>query len=404
MSSQFFTVTEQYKEKFYQLPKVFFTNPSYLDLSNDAKIAYAILRDRLELSIKNNWIDNNNIIYFIYTNENLESILNVSKPKVIKIKKELEKVELLKQKRLGLNKPNMLYLMKPNVTECDIYQIKKSETPSETSSGKEVNDFNFQKLKSLTSRNKDNLLQEVNDFNTSDTDFSNTDFSNTDFNETTTTKKRKYNSKTNRGSGVENNKFIQTLQNELNIQMNDIFKRHLLKNTKDFKPDELNSMIDYAIELSALQGNNHKQYLLKILENWQKANIQTLDQAKNYTHSRKNKNQVPNKEMTPQWLLDRKEQTNKDSEMIINQDEYEYYQNVMYELDSLIQKRFKKDLKEFKELNRDVELICNVELNKLSEEEKQECFENKQQFINKKLAMVNKVVEFKKSLRQRWEG
>ena len=184
MSSQFFTVTEQYKEKFYQLPKVFFTNPSYLDLSNDAKIAYAILRDRLELSIKNNWIDNNNIIYFIYTNENLESILNVSKPKVIKIKKELEKVELLKQKRLGLNKPNMLYLMKPNVTECDIYQIKKSETPSETSSGKEVNDFNFQKSKSLTSRNKDNLLQEVNDFNTSDTDFSDTDISNTDSSDT----------------------------------------------------------------------------------------------------------------------------------------------------------------------------------------------------------------------------
>ncbi|EUD93646.1 hypothetical protein O659_02704, partial [Staphylococcus aureus M0640] len=36
MSKQFFTVEENYKERFYQLPKVFFTNPNYKDLSNDA--------------------------------------------------------------------------------------------------------------------------------------------------------------------------------------------------------------------------------------------------------------------------------------------------------------------------------------------------------------------------------
>lgn len=110
-----FHMEEQYKERFYQLPKVFFTNPNYKKLTNDAKIAYAILRDRLELFIKNNWIDDENAIYFIYTNQNLEDILNLSKPKVVKIKKELESVDLLQQKRLGLNKPNMLYLMKLNI-------------------------------------------------------------------------------------------------------------------------------------------------------------------------------------------------------------------------------------------------------------------------------------------------
>jgi DNA replication protein DnaD len=303
--NQFFTVTEQYKEKFYQLPKVFFTNPNYLDLSNDAKIAYAILRDRLELSIKNNWIDNDNIIYFIYTNENLENILNVSKPKVIKIKKELEKVELLKQKRLGLNKPNMLYLMKPNVTDCDIYKIKNSETLPETSSDAEVKNINFQKSNSLTSGNKDSLLQEVKDINTNDTELSDTDFINTELNETTTTKNSKTSSKINSGSGIEKNQFIQKLEKELNIQMNDIYKRQLIKYTKEFKTNEFNHMLDYAIELSAIQGNNPKQYLLKILENWQKADIQTLEQAKNYTQLRQNKKIVQNKEMTPKWLLER---------------------------------------------------------------------------------------------------
>lgn len=179
---KYYTLKEEYRERFYQLPKVFFTNSIYQKLSNDAKIAYAILRDRLDLSIKNHWVDNNNAIYFIYTNENLENILNVSKPKVIKIKKELEKVDLLEQKRLGLNKPNMLYLMKPIVTDSDIYQIQNEERPNETSQDKEVKDFNFQKSKPLTSRNKKNSLQEVNKINSNDTDYSDTDIKDTDNN------------------------------------------------------------------------------------------------------------------------------------------------------------------------------------------------------------------------------
>ena len=42
---------EQYQERFYQLPKVFFTNEIYKKLSLEAKVAYSILRDRLELSL-----------------------------------------------------------------------------------------------------------------------------------------------------------------------------------------------------------------------------------------------------------------------------------------------------------------------------------------------------------------
>nr|WP_252555629.1 replication initiator protein A [Staphylococcus aureus] len=41
-----------------------------MQLSNDAKIAYALLKDRLELLIKNNWFDENGDIFFIFTNEN----------------------------------------------------------------------------------------------------------------------------------------------------------------------------------------------------------------------------------------------------------------------------------------------------------------------------------------------
>ncbi|WP_341775156.1 replication initiator protein A [Staphylococcus hyicus] len=132
MSNNYFTVQENYKERFYQIPKVFFTNDIYKKLSNDTKIAYGILRDRVELSIKNNWIDEFGNIYFIYTVKHLEIILNCGNKKVIKIKTELEEAGLLEQKRLGLNKPNMLYLKKPIVTQEDIYMINNTKNSFNT--------------------------------------------------------------------------------------------------------------------------------------------------------------------------------------------------------------------------------------------------------------------------------
>ncbi|HCY8165437.1 TPA: replication initiator protein A [Staphylococcus aureus] len=183
MSKQFFTVEENYKERFYQLPKVFFTNPNYKDLSNDAKIAYAILRDRLQLSIKNNWIDTEGNIYFIYTVADLEVILNCGNKKITKIKKELENVDLLIQKRQGLNKPNLLYLLKPAITKNDIYEIDKAENEVEALQDKEVSKGHDQKCQKDTSRNVKRTRLEMSKGHTNDTDFIDTDFIDTESND-----------------------------------------------------------------------------------------------------------------------------------------------------------------------------------------------------------------------------
>ncbi|MCW6016543.1 replication initiator protein A [Serratia marcescens] len=90
---------ELYREKYYQMPKVFFTNDKYLTLSNDAKIAYMLLKERFDYSVKNNWVDSEDNIYFIYTNTELMKLLNCREGKISKIKKELEKTGLLKQKK-----------------------------------------------------------------------------------------------------------------------------------------------------------------------------------------------------------------------------------------------------------------------------------------------------------------
>lgn len=132
---QFYKSKEVYREKYYQMPKVFFTNEKYINLSNDAKITYMLLKARFDYSVQNNWVDSNDNIYFIYTIEELMRLLNCREGKISKIKKELESAGLLKQKKGRVKQangkiettPNLLYLGKPEVTSKDVFKINEEE-------------------------------------------------------------------------------------------------------------------------------------------------------------------------------------------------------------------------------------------------------------------------------------
>ena len=45
---------------FYRIPKLLFTNDYFKALSNDAKILYGLMLDRMSLSMKNQWFDEEN--------------------------------------------------------------------------------------------------------------------------------------------------------------------------------------------------------------------------------------------------------------------------------------------------------------------------------------------------------
>ena len=161
------------------------TNPKYTNLSNDAKINWSILRDRLDLSIRNNWVDENGDIFFIYTNEKLKSILNISSPnKLSKIKKELTEADLFNQIRVGLNKPNKLYIKKPEVTEADVYYISQQENDIEQHNNTDVSLSYVQKYDNDTSRNINMIHHDISKEYTNDTDLSNTDYIETENNDT----------------------------------------------------------------------------------------------------------------------------------------------------------------------------------------------------------------------------
>ncbi|WP_194748102.1 replication initiator protein A [Staphylococcus chromogenes] len=292
MSEQRFNIQQQYRQKFYQLPKVFFTNDKYIKLSNDAKIAYALLKDRLDLSIKNNWFDENGDIFFIYTNEKLKTILNCQNAKLVKIKKELTEVNLLEQIRCGQGKPNKLYLMNPEITKEDIYEIEKQEeNVDEPCHDDEVRKSNFRKFENQTSRSSKIKLQEVRKSNTNDTDISNTDINDTELNDTTTTK-------TETNSSGSREKYLTTLlKDELSIKPTKAFIEKIADLSKDMTPD----LLEYAIKYASENGNNPKQYLAKILEVWSKNNIFNLEQAQNFS-VKSNINSLKSKEKTPRWI------------------------------------------------------------------------------------------------------
>jgi hypothetical protein len=108
-----YKIEEVNDNRFYQVPKELFQNPCYrFNLTTDAKLVYSILLDRMELSRKNNWVDSKGYIYLLYTKENLANVMGVSESSIYKAFRQLERLELIKQERQGLNKPNKIYIGK----------------------------------------------------------------------------------------------------------------------------------------------------------------------------------------------------------------------------------------------------------------------------------------------------
>jgi len=152
-SDRFYTLKEETTLRFYQVPKALFKNPKYKGLSLGPKLMYSILRDRLDLSIKNNWKDEKGFIYLVFSVEELMNLIEMSNKIIIKYKKRLAKYGLIFEKRLGQGKANRIYILKPELSE-------------------------FQKCRKYISRSGKNTPLEVPKVHPSDTDVNETNSNN----------------------------------------------------------------------------------------------------------------------------------------------------------------------------------------------------------------------------------
>lgn len=102
---------EQYS--FYRVPKVLFTAECFRSLSCEAKVLYGLMLDRMSLSLRNRWFDEKDRVYIIFTVEEIAELLNCGTQKAVKLIKELDTshgIGLIEKKRLGLGRPNVIYV------------------------------------------------------------------------------------------------------------------------------------------------------------------------------------------------------------------------------------------------------------------------------------------------------
>lgn len=142
------------------IPQLLITDPAFADIDCAAKLTYAILLNRLTLSAENpaEYTDEEGQLFVIFTVEELQSTLHLSKPTAVKVLNQLEKAGLIEKKRQGQGKPTLLYVN-------DFTAAVELPSPGGDSNGPESDqstvEDSSEKINDLTSRSEEFEPQEV---------------------------------------------------------------------------------------------------------------------------------------------------------------------------------------------------------------------------------------------------
>lgn len=167
---------------FYKIPKLLFTEEYFKKISVEAKVLYGLMLDRMSLSMKNQWMDDEGRAYIYYSLEDIMEALGCSNKKAISIMKELDTdagIGLIEKKRQGQGKPTMIYLkqfMVQDVQKCRNYTSEQKAAVSE------VKNLHILKCKNAMSRSEEITLPEVKNIHTNKNNINNTELSNTESN------------------------------------------------------------------------------------------------------------------------------------------------------------------------------------------------------------------------------
>lgn len=98
---------------YYRIPRLLITGQQFKGLSTDAKLLYGLLLDRMGLSSRNGWYDEQGRVYIYYPLNEIQSALNCSHSKAIRLFAELDTgkgIGLIERVRQGLGKPSKIYV------------------------------------------------------------------------------------------------------------------------------------------------------------------------------------------------------------------------------------------------------------------------------------------------------
>ena len=130
LNLEYYYGNEADQYSFYRIPKVLFTDSRFKKVPAEAKILYGLLLDRMALSIRNNWLDEEGRVYIIFTIADIMETLGCAEQKVSRLLAELDSAKgigLIERKRRGLGKPNVIYVKNFIDGELPESQIKNCE-------------------------------------------------------------------------------------------------------------------------------------------------------------------------------------------------------------------------------------------------------------------------------------
>lgn len=97
---------------FYRIPKTLFTDQHYQSVSIEAKVLYGLLLDRISLSVRSGWMDDEGRIFIYFTQEDAMAAMGCGKDKATKLFRELDQsgIGLIERRKQGQGRPARIYV------------------------------------------------------------------------------------------------------------------------------------------------------------------------------------------------------------------------------------------------------------------------------------------------------
>ncbi len=162
LNLEYYYGNEADQYSFYRISKALFTDTRFKNVPVEAKVLYGLLLDRMALSVRNNWLDEEGRVYIIFTISDLMETLGCAEQKASRLLAELDSAKgigLIERKRRGLGKPNVIYVKnfigggmpEPQIKNCENHKsgnvkitkqdLRKSQTNNTDINNTEWNDI-----------------------------------------------------------------------------------------------------------------------------------------------------------------------------------------------------------------------------------------------------------------------
>lgn len=145
---EYFYGNEAEQFTFYRIPKILVTSPTFKRVSDSAKLLYGLMLDRMGLSIRNGWVDDENRAYIFFTTNDVMEQMCCGTEKATKLLAELDAekgIGLIERKKQGQGKPAIIYLKKFYISENNDRDLRLLKI--------EIQDFRKSKVQTFENRN-----------------------------------------------------------------------------------------------------------------------------------------------------------------------------------------------------------------------------------------------------------